>query len=560
MLHRIATLLIFSLLFVATSFVNKYAVAQPTHVVTNTADAGAGSLRQMIMDASPGDAITFDPQLTFQTITLNSGSLVIDKNLTIRGPGADSLAISGGQLFSVVEVLSGVDLQIEAITITEGNAALNGGGFHIERLANVTINRVVISNSKAFDNGGGLYTAGGSTTRVIETIITGNEALGATSPNGGGLYNAGGLLIIEQSVVTDNRSIRGGAVWNSGSGVMEIYSTQIEDNHAALEAGGVFNNNRLTMINSTLSHNQSDVEGGGLMNRGADTLFVINSTVSNNTAGLGGAFVNTTFGTARIYNSTLYQNQSTTPGGGIVNEETGNILLYSSIVANNSDEAGSASDLLNFGSLNSDGFNFIGNGDENSAVEGSKRFARQLSDFVGFNTFPLDPSLDVLQSNGGTVKAHPPRAGSPVIDNGDCDKTLIDLDPFGAPRIVDVPGEGFTNAGNGCDIGAVEASLSVALNNDEQPLKSSKALSAAYPNPFIQHARIDVFLENEEVVLLELIDVTGRRIRTLHQGILLSQRPHGFNIDAQGLPAGLYFVRITGTSTFESLPLVRIKG
>ena len=40
----------------------------------------------------PGDTITFAPSVT--TVTLTSGELVINKNLTITGPGANRLTVT----------------------------------------------------------------------------------------------------------------------------------------------------------------------------------------------------------------------------------------------------------------------------------------------------------------------------------------------------------------------------------------------------------------------------------------------------------------------------------
>src|SRR3954449_12157908 len=56
-------------------------------VVTNTNDSGLGSLRQALANVSDGGTIQFDPSLNGQTITLTSVELVIDKSITITGPG-----------------------------------------------------------------------------------------------------------------------------------------------------------------------------------------------------------------------------------------------------------------------------------------------------------------------------------------------------------------------------------------------------------------------------------------------------------------------------------------
>ena len=62
-----------------------------TLTVINTNDSGSGSLRQAIAAAAPGDTINFSLSGCPCTITLISGELVIDKSLTIQGPGASLL-------------------------------------------------------------------------------------------------------------------------------------------------------------------------------------------------------------------------------------------------------------------------------------------------------------------------------------------------------------------------------------------------------------------------------------------------------------------------------------
>src|SRR5262252_2934245 len=63
-----------------------------TITVNSTADAGAGTLRQAIMDAAGGDTINFNLPAN-STITLTSAELMINMGLTISGPGAALLTV-----------------------------------------------------------------------------------------------------------------------------------------------------------------------------------------------------------------------------------------------------------------------------------------------------------------------------------------------------------------------------------------------------------------------------------------------------------------------------------
>src|SRR5262249_21811213 len=69
-----------------------------TFLVENLADGGLGSLRQAILDANaqPGaDLIAFAPAARDGTVALTTGQLGITDDLTIDGPGAGRLAVSG---------------------------------------------------------------------------------------------------------------------------------------------------------------------------------------------------------------------------------------------------------------------------------------------------------------------------------------------------------------------------------------------------------------------------------------------------------------------------------
>ena len=79
--------------------------------VTNLNDSGPGSLRQAILDAAPGDTISFGSQLS-GTLVLLSGQLTIDKDLTIVGPGTSRVALAGANYSRVITVATGVDIRL----------------------------------------------------------------------------------------------------------------------------------------------------------------------------------------------------------------------------------------------------------------------------------------------------------------------------------------------------------------------------------------------------------------------------------------------------------------
>ncbi|HZV69059.1 MAG TPA: hypothetical protein VFG10_05920 [Saprospiraceae bacterium] len=77
-------------------------------IVMNTSDSGPGSLRDLVACVGPGATISFDPSLVNQTITLTSGSILINKNITFSGPtGMGVINISGNSASAVFNVVSG---------------------------------------------------------------------------------------------------------------------------------------------------------------------------------------------------------------------------------------------------------------------------------------------------------------------------------------------------------------------------------------------------------------------------------------------------------------------
>ncbi len=199
--------------------------------VTSSSDGNSpfavGTLRQEIAAARPGDTIVFDPSLDGQTITLGGGELEINKNLTIRGPGAGLLAVSGNRTSlaggsRVFGVDAGTTVAISGLTITNGNGDSlydpyswnadpnEGDGGGILNLGTLSLSGCTVSNNNAGitggdAEGGGICNYYGGSLTVVGCVVSNNTAGGglASPCMGGGIYNAG-TMVVSNSNISNN--------------------------------------------------------------------------------------------------------------------------------------------------------------------------------------------------------------------------------------------------------------------------------------------------------------------------------------------------------------------
>jgi hypothetical protein len=125
-LHRLFSTII-ALMFSFSAFQEAGAAVFP---VTNTNDAGSGSLRQAILDANsnPGPDVIDATGIT-GTITLNPANyfLVITDDVTITGSGQANLTISGNNQTRIFWIQNGT-ITIQDLTLANGLAKGGSGG------------------------------------------------------------------------------------------------------------------------------------------------------------------------------------------------------------------------------------------------------------------------------------------------------------------------------------------------------------------------------------------------------------------------------------------------
>lgn len=238
-----------------------------TFVVNQPSDAGDGvcdatcTLRDAVTaanSAASDDIITFNPGLT--SIALTS-EIVIANNgtLTINGPGANVLTITGGgagtnRLFSLN---SGANVTVTGLTLTGGGGTgatdTGRGGAIYGNGATLTLDGVHVTNNSADFYGGGLYMIG--TLHIRNSTFSGNTA---TQFSGGGVY------AIFAGVSISNSTFSGNTAGQFGG-------------------GSHFEQSSATLRNVTATANAAST-GGGFDGIGGGSINLGNTIVAGNTA------------------------------------------------------------------------------------------------------------------------------------------------------------------------------------------------------------------------------------------------------------------------------------
>ena len=219
------------------------AVEMHTVFVTNVQTSGSGSLSSVVANAPADSDILFFASVFNSPRTITTvGEMVINQNLTIIGPGANLLTISGNNSSRIFSN-TGFSVSLSGMTLTGGNgagAANSGFGGAIQSVGDLALSNLhLVGNSAGASASGGAVFLG-----FANGVITGCT-FSSNAANGG-----------------------------SGGGI----DFQGDGGHA------------LRLVNCTVSGNHASGSGGGILNvsvSGGSQLDVVNSTIANNTPGSG---------------------------------------------------------------------------------------------------------------------------------------------------------------------------------------------------------------------------------------------------------------------------------
>jgi hypothetical protein len=418
-----------------------------TYTVTNTNDAGPGSLREAVGMAGNDDTIVFSG--VSGTITLSS-TINIYSSITITGPGSAVLSISGDNAVRVFYTSSGT-ISISGLTITNGKVTDDYGGGIFKQSGTLTLDDVVITNNQAVKStlvgfGGGIANYSG-----LLTITNSSLSYNIANNIGGAIYNYFDAGLSMTNVVVDHNQ----ALADSGGGLgirgpnpghipapVNLDKVSITNNSAPYGAGGIYSDDSLTITNSLIANNSTPGYGGGLLfddgGTGDEpvTIAITNSTITGNSAasqGGGGYFyVSQASSSITLNNSTVASNQTSgsSSGAGIYQAGPGTANLENSILAGNS--SATPDDCV--GTITSLDYNLI-QGTTGCTISGT----------TSHNITGVSPQLAALAANGGPTQTMALLASSPAVDAGN-DASCAFTDQRGVAR----------PQGLHCDIGAYE--------------------------------------------------------------------------------------------------------
>lgn len=381
------------------------AAGQPiiVNVLTDDIDGisdGNTSLREAVLSAPDGGTIQFAIE---GTVELKLGHIQLDKSLTIIGPGADKLAISGAGKSRVFliddrDAEHQAKVELSGLRLTAGRSAgsspdeiLNWGGA-INSNESLVVRDAVFDDNHSPHAGGAVIVRDSSSASFVRCTFQRNRAKTAGAIQLGAVVDA----VVDSCAFQDNQAID----WDG----------------SAIRTGA--GRGRLTVTNSTFSGNRgvkgSDGRYGGTVAADCQQTTIDHCTFTGNQGG--------------AVHSYLYWQNWTLPG-------KPQVTITNSILAGNTDEKGEPLDLVSYDGVEATVTHSLIGAEQENFVDG------------GDNLIGVDAKLGPLANNGGTTKTHALLADSPAIDAAAEPELQFDQRGEGFPRKI----------GAAADMGAFES-------------------------------------------------------------------------------------------------------
>ena len=264
-------------------------------------------------------------------VTLTLTNVNIESNTANNSSVTTGFGLGGGVYNAGTISFTNCNITSNTANVNQdGRGSIGGGGIHNAFGGSATLDSTVV-NKNSVTNARGTFATGGGIQNLGTMVIQNNSRIGGTASteqnqahSGGGISNIGGELTISDTVISYNTT---------------TVAADPNDDTSGQAGGGIFaqnagtNRGALIVTKSTISHNYSDRQGGGVFNSGAPFTLTY-STIESNTARYTGAGItNLSTIPAEITNSTIYGNRGADNAGVAVASSKGGGLYTSSRIS-----------------------------------------------------------------------------------------------------------------------------------------------------------------------------------------------------------------------------------
>jgi uncharacterized repeat protein (TIGR01451 family) len=251
-----------------------------------------------------------------KALTLRGG---YSTDFSVRDPAGMPTVIDAQGKGRVIYATGQIDLTLDGLSITGGDAADMGGGPWAENAGGGIYGisaTLTLDNVRVFGNtahvGGGVYLVKG------RAMLENNAIFGNTAwAYGGGICGQYGEAWLYSNVIFSNTASTGGGGVYIASAQAVLVENDIRGNLARQYGGGVllFSSDGATVRDNLILDNDGWAYGGGIAVWRGDQVLVADNSVQNNSSGSGGGIYSRDSSALTVSGNTISSNKGTQGGG-----------------------------------------------------------------------------------------------------------------------------------------------------------------------------------------------------------------------------------------------------
>jgi hypothetical protein len=386
----------------------------------------------------------------------------------------------------------------------------NGGGF-AGYYGTTVLNNCDFDANISGDRGGSVYTSN-LVINLNSCSLTGSSSAGS---GGGAAHYYGGNVTYAGGLVEGNHSVFGGGIY-SLFGNIAFNDLEITNNTAGYGGGTASVNGEIVFTDCQVTNNSASKNGGlGVSQYVGESFYTqMNGTlIAGNTSTFGGSAIGIANGSlVNFQRCTIVGNDGSGSEGQIYSEASSEVVLGATIVsfsvagpAVTSDESANTYNVL--------GCDIFGNAGGD-----------WINEISGWQGVECNFSLDPLFCAAGEGDFNLAESSPCIAENNACE----------------------------LDVGMGSLGCSGVSSAPETDLPENFALLGNFPNPFNPSTDISFELPTTGPVILEIFDITGRRVRRLIKGENFVAGSHqvtwdGKNDHGQIQSSGIYLYKVQAT-------------